>query len=70
MRLFPEVSSDIVTLVWTMVTCGGLLATTVSFFVLDSKNYRLMFWCAVPFSAQAVGVGIYCSLRHRMPLKA
>lgn len=54
MRLVPELSSDIVSLVWTNMTCGGLLATAVSFFVLRTKNYRFMFWCALPFGAQSI----------------
>jgi folate/biopterin transporter len=54
MRGVPEVSSDIVSLVWTNMTCGGLLATAISFFALQTKNYRAMFWCAVPFSVQAI----------------
>lgn len=50
----PEVSSDVVSLVWLVLTWGGLLATAISFFVLPTKNYRLLFWCAAPFSLQAV----------------
>lgn len=54
MRLVPEVSSDIVSLVWSNMTVGGLLATGISFFALKTKKYRALFWCAVPFSVQAV----------------
>ena len=50
----PEVSSDVVSLVWLVMTWGGLLATAVSFFVLPTEQYRMLFWCAAPFSAQAV----------------
>ena len=31
-----------------------MLATAISFFVPPTKNYRLLFWCAAPFSLQAV----------------
>ena len=54
MGAVPEVSSDIVSLVWTNMTIGGLLATGISFFALRTKNYRSMFWCALPFGAQAI----------------
>mmetsp|Transcript_21394 Transcript_21394/g.34579 ORF Transcript_21394/g.34579 Transcript_21394/m.34579 type:complete len:561 (-) Transcript_21394:171-1853(-) len=54
MRLVPEVSSDVVSLVWSNQTAGGLLATAISFFALQTKNYRAMFFCAVPFSVQAI----------------
>jgi hypothetical protein len=54
MSSMPEVSSDVVSLVWLVLTAGGVLATIISFFVLPTKNYRLLYWCAVPFAAQAV----------------
>lgn len=54
MRIVPEISSDIVSFVWGSLTAGGLVATVVSFFALRSKNYKAMFWLAVPFSAQAI----------------
>jgi folate/biopterin transporter len=54
MARVPEASSDIVSFVWLTVSWGGLLATVISFFVLQTDNYNVMFWCALPFSLQAV----------------
>ena len=54
MSAIPEVSSDIVSFVWLVLGVGGVFATIVSFFVLPTKNYRLLFYCAVPFAVQAV----------------
>ena len=54
MSATPEVSSDIVSFVWLTLGAGGLFATLVSFFVLPTKNYRLIFYCAAPFALQAV----------------
>jgi len=54
MSTTPEVSSDIVSFVWLTLGAGGLFATLVSFFVLPTKNYRLIFYCAAPFALQAV----------------
>ena len=54
MARVPEASSDIVSFVWLTVSWGGLLATAISFFVLQTKKYHVMFWCALPFSLQAV----------------
>ena len=54
MRQLPEMSGDIVSFVWFSLLCGGLFATIISFFTLRSENYRVMFWCAIPFSAQCV----------------
>lgn len=54
MSEMPEVSSDVVSFVWLALTAGGVFATVASFFVLPTKNYRLLYWCAAPFALQAV----------------
>ena len=46
MARVPEASSDIVSFVWLTVSWGGLLATAISFFVLQTEKYHVMFWCA------------------------
>ena len=54
MSEMPEVSSDVVSFVWLALTAGGVFATVASFFVLPTKNYRTLYWCAAPFALQAV----------------